>query len=50
MCGINDLGHTCDEYLVLFTKLGMTTWVGWLVTGELQATAMAAIRNGALGS
>jgi hypothetical protein len=23
VCGINDHGHTCDEYLVLFTKLGM---------------------------
>ncbi len=25
MCGINDLGHTCDEYLVLLAKLGMTS-------------------------
>jgi hypothetical protein len=24
VCGINDHGHTCDEYLVLFTKSGMT--------------------------
>jgi hypothetical protein len=24
VCGINDLGHTYDEYLVLFTKSGMT--------------------------
>jgi hypothetical protein len=23
VCGINDPGHTYDEYLVLFTKLGM---------------------------
>jgi hypothetical protein len=22
--GINDLGHTCDEYLVLLAKSGMT--------------------------
>jgi hypothetical protein len=25
VCGINDHGHTCDEYLVLFTKSGMTS-------------------------
>jgi hypothetical protein len=24
VCGINDPGHTCDEYLVLLAKLGMT--------------------------
>jgi hypothetical protein len=24
VCGINDLGHTCDEYSVLFTKSGLT--------------------------
>jgi hypothetical protein len=24
-CGINDHGHTCDEYLVLFAKSGMTS-------------------------
>jgi hypothetical protein len=24
MCGINDPGHTCDEYLVLLAKSGMT--------------------------
>jgi hypothetical protein len=24
VCGINDPGHTCDEYLVLFTKSGLT--------------------------
>jgi hypothetical protein len=24
MCGINDPGHTCDEYLVLLVKSGMT--------------------------
>jgi hypothetical protein len=24
MCGINDPGHRCDEYLVLLAKLGMT--------------------------
>jgi hypothetical protein len=24
VCGINDLGHTCDEYLDLFSKLDMT--------------------------
>jgi hypothetical protein len=24
VCEINDPGHTCDEYLVLLTKLGMT--------------------------
>jgi hypothetical protein len=24
VCGINDLGHTCDEYLVLLAKSGMT--------------------------
>jgi hypothetical protein len=23
VCEINDPGHTCDEYLVLLTKLGM---------------------------
>jgi hypothetical protein len=25
VCGINDLGHTCDEYLVLPAKSGMTS-------------------------
>jgi hypothetical protein len=24
VCGINDPGHTCDEYLVLLVKSGMT--------------------------
>jgi hypothetical protein len=24
VCGINNPGHTCDEYLVLFTKSGVT--------------------------
>jgi hypothetical protein len=24
VCGINDPMHTCDEYLVLFAKSGMT--------------------------
>jgi hypothetical protein len=24
MCGIIDLGHTCNEYLVLLAKSGMT--------------------------
>jgi hypothetical protein len=24
VCGINDSGHTCDEYLVLLAKSGMT--------------------------
>jgi hypothetical protein len=24
VCGINNSGHTCDEYLVLLTKSGMT--------------------------
>jgi hypothetical protein len=24
VCGINDPEHTCDEYLILFAKLGMT--------------------------
>jgi hypothetical protein len=24
VCGINDPGHTCDEYLVLLAKSGMT--------------------------
>jgi hypothetical protein len=24
VCGINDLGHTCDEYSVLLAKLGTT--------------------------
>jgi hypothetical protein len=34
VCGINDHGHTCDEYLVLFAKSGMTccglskVWLG----------------------
>jgi hypothetical protein len=23
VCGINDPGHTCDEYLILLAKLGM---------------------------
>jgi hypothetical protein len=32
VCGVIDLGHTCDEYLVLLAKSGMTdtlhqTWV-----------------------
>jgi hypothetical protein len=24
VCGINEPGHTCEEYMVLFAKLGMT--------------------------
>jgi hypothetical protein len=32
VCEINDPGHTCDEYLILLTKLGMTRehrrWTG----------------------
>jgi hypothetical protein len=24
VCGINDPGHTCDEYMVLLAKLSMT--------------------------
>jgi hypothetical protein len=27
VCGINDPGHTCDEYLVLLAKSGMTIFV-----------------------
>jgi hypothetical protein len=35
MCGINNSGHTYDEYLVLFTKSSTTiciavTWTIWL--------------------
>jgi hypothetical protein len=28
VCEINDLGHTCHKYLILFAKLGM---IGWAV-------------------
>jgi hypothetical protein len=24
VCGTNDLGHICDEYLIMFAKLGIT--------------------------
>jgi hypothetical protein len=36
MCIINDLGHTCHEYLILFTKSGMT----W------QLTSLYVLSNG----
>jgi hypothetical protein len=29
MCEINDPGHTCDEYLVLLAKSGMTIGQPW---------------------
>jgi hypothetical protein len=29
MCGTIDPGHTYDEYVILFAKLGMTKWYGF---------------------
>jgi hypothetical protein len=31
VCGINDPGYTCDEYLVLLAKLGMTARLSMLI-------------------
>jgi hypothetical protein len=45
VCGINAPGHTCDEYLVLFTNSGMTPGKSKLLMAHCRTLAPERAEN-----